>query len=74
MLFVVAVAFGFMALRSDIEEYLIIWEITYKLAYADYGDIESREELCFFVLASVVLPMILLNLLIAIMSDSYDKV
>ena len=50
------------------------WESAYRLAFADFAIILSKEERAFFLLASIVLPMILLNLLIAIMSDSYDKV
>ena len=49
--------------------------ISYKLAYGDFDTYEAlttKSERILFLLGTIVMPLVLLNLLIAIMTDKYD--
>ena len=73
-LFVVLVfSLGLMALRGD--EFVEIWQASYQSSFGDFeDDYLTHSERTIFFLASVFLPLVMLNLLIAIMGDIHDKV
>ena len=73
-LFVVLVfSLGLMALRGD--EFVEIWQASYQSSFGDFeDDYQTHSERTIFFLASVFLPLVMLNLLIAIMGDIHDKV
>ena len=66
-----------MAIREETGDYEPYYMISYRLAYGDFEDddmLNTESERVIFVLASVLMPLVLLNLLIAIMGDYYDQI
>jgi hypothetical protein len=62
-----------MGLRDD--TFKTSWQISYRLAYGDFEEEhDSVPERILFFFATIALPLIMLNLLIAIMGDIYDRV
>jgi len=53
------------------------WEIAYRIVYADFNDPEydaTDSFRVFFLAVTFFMPLILLNMLIALMGDAYDYV
>ena len=74
--FIIQSALCLMALQPG-ESYYIYWQIAYRLAYGDFIDAEENDthgQRIFFIVASVIMTLVLLNLLIAIMGDTFDNV
>ena len=66
---------GFNAMRTD--NFIEGWTKSWRLSYGDFedmGDYKTTGELLIFFFSCVLLPLLLLNLLIAIMGDIYDRV
>jgi hypothetical protein len=71
--FVLAFTFVLIGLRGD--DFEDTWMISYRLSYGDFEEeYVGEHERFIFVLATIALPLILLNLIIAIMSDIYERV
>ena len=53
-----------------------MWRDVYVLSFGELGDYEDLSSLEFslFVIFSLFIPLVLMNLLIAIMSDSYARI
>jgi hypothetical protein len=72
---VVTFTYSLMGLRGDL--FVDMWSISYRLAYGDFEEIDEHttypERILFFI-ATIALPLIMLNLLIAVMGDIYDRV
>ena len=74
--FIIQTALSFMAFNPG-EHYYTYWQHAYRLAYGDFivlDEIETHGMRIFFLLITILLPLVLLNLLIALMSDVYDNV
>ena len=59
------------------DEFETYWESAYRLAYGDFYDAEENTthgKRIFFFVMTIFIPLVLLNLLIALMSDIYDDV
>lgn len=70
-----AFSFASMALYHEGDEYVSYWQGTYRLAYGDFPDpAEDKAEQILFIIATLFLPLVLLNLLIAIISDIFDDI
>ena len=70
-IFTLALSFCLMALRDV--DFLETWDIAYKLVYGEFEDqIDSHRERILFLIATLSMTLLMLNLLIAIMSDRYD--
>ena len=70
-IFTLAMAFCLMALRDV--KFLDMWDIAYKLNYGEFEELhESHIERILFLIATLSMTLLMLNLLIAIMSDRYD--
>ena len=53
------------------------WEIAYRLVYADFYEVENNVTdglRLFFCIVTVFIPLVLLNLLIAVMGDAFDNI
>lgn len=75
--FIIAISLCIMAIREETGDYEPYYMISYRLAYGDFEDddmLNTESERVIFVLASVLMPLVLLNLLIAIMGDYYDQI
>ena len=62
-------------MRDD--SFLDGWTKSWRLSYGDFEEMEEYKttgELLIFFFGCILLPLLLLNLLIAIMGDIYDKV
>ena len=71
--FVLAISFSLMAQRDL--DFWEAWQHSYRIAYADFEEeYVSIEAKFFFLLATIVMPLVMFNLLIAIMGDSYARV
>ena len=71
MIYIIACAFGIMALRQE-DEFRPHFQIAYRGAFADWeDDYDTRTELIQFLITSFFGPLLLLNLLIAIMGDAH---
>jgi hypothetical protein len=71
--FVVAVCYSIMSMRED--KFVDSWQVSYRLAYGDFELVHlTTSERIVFLIATFMLPLVMLNLLIAIMSEVYDKV
>jgi hypothetical protein len=70
--FVIAMSLTLVNLRRD--PFIPTWQVVYRLAYGEFEDSggDQSEEVVFFI-ATIVMPMIMLNLLIAIIGDIYDQ-
>jgi len=76
MTFIIQCALCFMALIPG-ESYYTYWQIAYRLAYGDFMEADDNDTdglRIFFILATLSIPLVLLNLLIAIMGDVFDNV
>ena len=72
-MFVFGNSFGLMALRQE-EAFQIYWMIAYKLMYAEFeDDYETHEERTYFVISTIIGSLVMLNFIIAIISDLYDE-
>ena len=74
--FVVATSISFMAFRAG-DPYEEYWQAAYKMAYGDFdalADYDSHGFRVFFLIATYIITLVLLNMLIAIMSDVYERV
>ena len=73
--FLLTVAFALMAMR-DSDNFGEMAELSYRWAYGDFEDYpyENHKDRIFFILASIMGPLVLLNLIIAIMGDVYGKI
>jgi len=74
--FIIQNALCFMALIPG-ESYYTYWQIAYRLAYGDFMELEDNDTdglRIFFIIATISSTLVLLNLLIAIMSDVFDNV
>ena len=69
-----SMSFCLKALRQD-DEYQIYWMTSFRLMLGDFEEehLDSPERIL-FTIGCLVLPIISLNLLIAIMGDAYDDV
>ena len=59
------------------DDFITNWQASYRLAYADFANAEevsTHGERIYFVTVTIILPLVLLNLLIAIMGDVFDDV
>lgn len=59
------------------ETYYVYWQIAYRLAYGDFMGAEENDThglRVFFIISTIIIPLVLLNLLIAIMGDTFDNV
>ena len=76
MTFIIQSALSFMAFKPG-ELYYTYWQLSYRLAYGDFMDLEDNDthgQRIFFILITIIIPLVLLNLLIAIMGDVFDNV
>jgi hypothetical protein len=74
ILFVIAVAYCLMALR-DSDEFEEYWQLSYRLAYGDFEEeYPGHKERTIFLVATILMPLIMLNLLIAIMGDIFSTI
>ena len=74
--YVVATLFSLMAFRPG-HRLVDYWEMAYRLVYADFDDVEydtTDAYRVFFLVVTVFIPLVLLNMLIALMGDAYDYV
>ena len=74
--YIVTSLFSFMAFKPG-NEFIEYWELSYRLAYGDFYDPEENNTNAlriFFFIVTILLPLVLLNLLIALMGDIYDEV
>ena len=75
LIFVIQCAVSLMAFLPDhdVREY---WQLSYKLVYGDLEafEIDSDPGRLFFFITTLSIPLLLLNLLIAILSDVFDAV
>ena len=59
------------------DKFVLYWEIAYRLAYGDFYDSEENDSNAiriFFFVITILIPLTLLNLLIALMGDIFDDV
>lgn len=71
--FVLAITFSMMSLADM--PFWEAWQLSYRIGYSDFEDEqETLESKFFFLLATIVMPLIMFNLLIAIMGDIYSRV
>ena len=71
--YTLAIAIGFDAMREN-DDFLLSWTKAFRLSYGDFEDIDayvSTGEIVTFHFGCILLPLILLNLLIAVMGDIY---
>ena len=64
-----------MALRQE-DYYYIYYMVSYRLMYGDFEEpefLDTHGERAFFVMSSLVITLVMLNVIIAIMGDEYDK-
>jgi len=76
MSFIIQSALSYMALLPG-ETYYVYWQIAYRLAYGDFMGAEENDThglRVFFIISTIIIPLVLLNLLIAIMGDTFDNV
>ena len=76
--FVLQSCIGLKAFRPELD-YETAWTIGYRLAYADFRDEDpqsedTHEERIFFFIMTLLIPLLLLNLLIALLGDVFDEV
>ena len=73
--FVLQTSISLMAFMPG-EPFHVYWERSYQLVYAGFDDYEAETDWqrLFFVGVTLVVTLVLLNLLIAIISDTYDHV
>ena len=65
-----------MAFRPG-EDFISSWQAAYRLAFGDFEDAEENSrhgDRLYFIIITVIIPLVLLNLLIAIMSEVFDDV
>lgn len=74
--FILAISVNFMALRTeDNDKFADHLQLAYRLAFGDFEpSYDTTPDRIIFVLASFFLPLLMMNLLIAILSDQFDKV
>jgi len=71
--FCLTISFTLKALRSDFE-FEDLWQISYRLGYGDFEEeYATRSERILFLIGTILLPLVLLNLLIAIMGEKYGQ-
>ena len=76
LVFIVQCSVSLMAFRPR-DKFIENWQAAYRLAYGDFADAEdvsTHGERIYFVMVTILLPLVLLNLLIAIMGDVFDEV
>ena len=74
--YVVATLFSLMAFSPG-HRLVDYWEMAYRLVYADFDDVDydtTDAYRVFFLVVTDFIPLILLNMLIALMGDAYDYV
>ena len=72
--FVLSISFSLKALRED-ERYEVYWMVSFRLMMGDFEDeYPDAPERVLFTIGCLVLPIIALNLLIAIIGDAFDNV
>ena len=76
LMFYIAYSQILIAISDNGESYADILRSSYVLLYGDFGELAEFSTVKFFVFVffSFVIPLVLMNLLIAIMSDSYARV
>jgi hypothetical protein len=71
--FNLAICYSLMAERGI--NFIEAWQLAYRLGLADFEEeYSNHESRVFFLIATIVMPLVMLNLLIAIMSDIYARV
>ena len=72
--FVLSISFCLKALREN-ERYTVYWMVSFRLMMGDFEDeYPDAPERILFTIGCLVLPIIALNLLIAIIGDAFDDV
>ena len=72
--FVLSISFSLKALREN-ERYTVYWMVSFRLMMGDFeDDYPDAPERILFTIGCLVLPIIALNLLIAIIGDAFDDV
>jgi hypothetical protein len=71
---VIAIGFSLIALRGDDLDLIDAWTVSYRLSFGDFEEEHaSHPERIIFFIATLFLPLIMLNLLIAIMGDIHSR-
>jgi hypothetical protein len=71
---VLAIGFSLLALRGGDLDYIDAWTVSYRLSYGDFEEEHpNHPERIIFFIATLFLPLIMLNLLIAIMGEIHDR-
>lgn len=75
MFMLLAFSLSFSALTDSNTNFLTDLGGNYRIMYGDF-DLDSYDAALWvlFILASLIMPLVMLNLLIAIMSDTYDRI
>ena len=72
--FVLAISFVLMAIRED-SDFELYWQIAYRITFGDFEDeYASVPERIVFLFVTITLPLIAMNLLIAIISDKFEQI
>jgi len=74
--FIVQCTVSLMAFRPS-EDFISSWQAAYRLAFGDFEDAEENSrhgDRLYFIIITIIIPLVLLNLLIAIMSEVFDDV
>ena len=73
MIYIIATTFATMALRND-DDFRANFQLAYRMAFADFeDDYPTTSEIIGFLVSSFFGPLLMLNLLIAIMSDAHEE-
>ena len=71
--FVLTISVTLKALRYDLE-FIELWQVAYRLGYGDFEEeYATHAERILFLIGTILLPLVLLNLLIAIMGEKYGR-
>ena len=77
LVFVFGFALSLTAFRTNDNDYGHYWMLVWRLSFGDFEDLQEDHqisELIFFLGASFVMPLVMLNLLIAVISEKFDEV
>ena len=77
LVFVFGFAFSLMAFRKNDEDYGRYWLIVWRLSFGDFEDMQDDHrisEIIYFIGASFIMPLVMLNLLIAVISEKFDEI
>jgi hypothetical protein len=72
---VLAVTYSLVGLRNS--DFVPSWQTSYRLAFGDFEEDEvhdSDNERIVFFFATFCMPLVMLNLIVAIMGDVYNKI